>query len=127
MVDSQVLEVGVLEKDGSTALTIQVVGFAKDTSVEISGYITQDSGAFASFHETGILLEPDSEGVAELKVTVPPKELKLIPKENVRVLTWVSKVWPSMLIETTPTEEFQAAWKIPSNWSGVTNRPGVIR
>ena len=115
MPNSQVPKVG-LKQDGSIVLTVQVVGWTEGKSVEISGYVTQDAGVYVSFHDIRTIPEADPEGVAKLEVTVPSEALKLIPRENVRVLTWVSEVWPSVLIEDTPTGEFLAAWKIQDAW-----------
>ena len=112
MVNSEVSRVERRDDD-TTALTIQVVGFAKGKSVEISGYISQDSGAHASFQDTQKI---PVAGVAELEVTLPPNKLTLTPKEDVRVLTWVSEVWPSVLIEDATNGKVKAAWKIKPGW-----------
>jgi len=112
MVDSQVPKVE-LKLDGSTVLTVQVVGFAESKSVDISGYVTQNSGAYAAFHVTRDLPKPDDQGVAEVEVTLSSTELELAETEPVTIVTWVSEVWPSMLIEDTPAStDFKAAWKI---------------
>ena len=111
MVNSQVPKVE-LKLDGSTVLTVRVVGFAESKSVDISGYVTQNSGAYAAFKVTEDLPKPDEAGVAEVEVTLSSAELELAEAEPVTIVTWVSEVWPSMLIEDTPTSPDKAAWKI---------------
>jgi len=118
MVNSQVPKVE-LKLDGSTVLTVRVVGFAESKSVDISGYVTQNSGAYAAFHITQDLPKPDDEGVAEVEVTLSSTELELEEAEPVTIVTWVSEVWPSMLIEDTPTSpDLKAAWKIDEAATG---------
>jgi hypothetical protein len=110
-VHSQVPKVEVKNDDDNIVLTVQVVGFAEGKSVEISGYVTQNSGAYASFRETREIPKANSEGAAELEVTVPWEKLKLA-EEPVTVVTWVSEVWPSILKVGTPAGGFKAAWEI---------------
>jgi hypothetical protein len=111
MVNSQVPKV-VLNVDGSIVLTVQVVGFPAGKSVEVYGYVTQPTGAFASFRGTQVIpaADPDT-GASSLTVTVPAD---LDAGQPVTVLTWVSEFWPSMLIPvaTSDTEGTKAEWAI---------------
>jgi hypothetical protein len=110
-----------LDDDGNIALTIQVVGFAKGKSVEVYGYLTQPSGAFASFRETRDIPEADpTKGASELMVTVPREKLKLEAGQPVTVLTWVSEFWPSMLkaVATSETGQIRPAWEIDRDATG---------
>jgi hypothetical protein len=114
-VNSQVTNVGVKRNDSSTVLTVQVVGFADGKSVEVYGYVTQPSGAFASFRETQDIPKADpATGASDLTVTVPAEKLQLEAGQPVTVLTWVSEFWPSMLtaVATSETGEIQTAWAI---------------
>ncbi len=116
-VNSNVPEI-VRKSDGNTVLTVKAAGFTAGKPVGVYGYVTQDSGAFATFSVNTII--PDN---AELKVSIPSGELNLEPKERVTVVTWVSEVWPSMLTaaeatasdteaETASGTEVEAVWKI---------------
>lgn len=111
MVNSQVPKV-VLNMDGNIVLTVQVVGFPAGKSVDVYGYVTQPTGAFASFRETQVTLaaDPDTDACS-LTVTVPAD---LDPGQPVTVLTWVSEFWPSTLIaaEASATGNIKAEWAI---------------
>ena len=111
MVNSQVPKVQ-LTLDGKIVLTVQVAGFAEGKSVEISGYLTQDVGVYASFHVTRDLPKPNA-GVAEVEVPLSSKELELDETKPVTVVTSVSEVWPSMLTVATSTSNgFKTEWEI---------------
>lgn len=116
MVNSEVTKVEVKRDDGSTELTVQVVGYTAGKSVDVYGYVSQPSGAFASFRETQEIRKVDSvTGTSDLTVTVTAKKLELDARQPVTVLTWVSEFWPSMLQQaaaTPETGEIQAAWVI---------------
>jgi hypothetical protein len=104
-----------LNNDGSIDLTVQVAGFAEGKSVELYGYVTQPSGAFASFRETQEIPRADpATGASYLTVTVPADQLELEAGQPVTVLTRVSEFWPSMLtaVATPETGGIQAAWAI---------------
>ena len=60
MVNSEVTKVEVKRDDGSTELTVQVVGYTAGKSVDVYGYVSQPSGAFASFRETQEIRKVDS-------------------------------------------------------------------
>jgi hypothetical protein len=97
--------------DGSIDLTVQVVGFAEGKSVDVYGYVTQPTGAFASFRETQVIPAADpATGAGSLTVTVPAE---LDPGQPVTVLTWVSEFWPSMLIAA----DAPAAANIKAEWA----------
>ena len=112
MVNSEVTKVEVKRDDGSTELTVQVVGYTAGKSVDVYGYVSQPSGAFASFRETQVIpaTDPDT-GACNLTVTVPAD---LDAGQPVTVLTWVSEFWPSMLTaaETSETANIKAEWVI---------------
>ena len=111
MVNSKVPKI-VLNFDGSIELTVQVVGFAEGKSVEVYGYVTQPTGAFASFRENQVIPAADpATGASEFPVIVPAE---LVAGQPVTVLTWVSEFWPSMLtaVATSETEKIEAEWAI---------------
>jgi hypothetical protein len=112
MVNSQVPKVEQ-RINGDTELTVQVVGFGEGKRVEVYGYITQDNGLFARFSGTKTVPAIQPDGSARFTVTVPADQMKLTAGEPVTVLTWVSDIWPSMLVpDPPPTDEFTASWKI---------------
>jgi hypothetical protein len=112
MVNSQVPKVQKA-KDGSTELTVQLVGFMTGKPVEIYGYVKQDSGPSARFRVYREVPKTDEQDSADVLVTVPAGKLDLQPNEPVTVITWVSEIWPSVLTVDKPApEEYQAAWKI---------------
>jgi hypothetical protein len=81
--------------DGSVVLTVKVVGFGAGRSVEISGYITQNSGAFAAFYDIQTVLVPDpTDDASILTVTVPRTEL--VSGEDVTVVTRVAELWSTV-------------------------------
>ena len=96
MVNSQVPKV-IINSDGDIDITVQVVGFEHGKSVEVYGYVTQDSGYFASFRETRDFVPDPTTGVAKTQVTVSSDKLKLAEGVPVTVVTSVSEIWPSML------------------------------
>ena len=98
--------------DGNIVLTVQVVGFPAGKSVDVYGYVTQPTGAFASFRETQVTSRPiPTRSACSLTVTVPAD---LDPGQPVTVLTWVSEFWPSTLIaaEASATGNIKAEWAI---------------
>ena len=104
----------VLNGDGSIDLTVRIAGFQVDYSVEVSGYATQHSGTFATFSETAKVTPANSPDAFELKVTIPKDKLaNLKVGKPITVVTWVSEVWPSVLIEDKDAAaEGIRAWKI---------------
>jgi hypothetical protein len=133
-VHSKVPNVEVNKSDGSTVLTVQVVGFAEGKSVDVYGYVTQPTGAYASFRETQDIPKADPvTGAAELTVTVPADQLTLDAEQPVTVLTWVSEFWPSMLTAaaaTSETGETKAEWAIDEaasdRWRSQPSAPGWV-
>jgi hypothetical protein len=119
MVNSEVPQV-VLNPDGSVELTVQVAGFAEGKSVEVYGYVTQNSGYFASFRENRTVPKSDGTGRARLTLLMSPEKIgspekmELKEDEPVTVVTWVSDVWPSILQTASPSVngEFRAKWAI---------------
>src|SRR5260370_8680415 len=111
MVNSEVPKVE-LNDNGDIVLTVQLVGFAEGKPVEISGYITQNSGAYISFRETRKVPKADSDGAVstatsespspqatsegvKLPVTVPSKNL-ISADEPLTLATWASEGCPSL-------------------------------
>ena len=76
----------------NTVLTVHAAGFTEGKPVEVYGFVTQDSGAYATFSKTSTI--PAS---GDVEVPIPSGQLNLKPGEPVTVVTWVSEVWPSML------------------------------
>ncbi|HKA11621.1 MAG TPA: hypothetical protein VKI99_14270 [Candidatus Dormibacteraeota bacterium] len=90
----------IRQKDnGSVVLDVLVVGFTPDQEVEISGYITQTNGTYASFNIKKKVPHPDSKEATEpptIPVEVPAIELDQ-GEEYVTVVTRVAEVWPTVL------------------------------
>jgi hypothetical protein len=102
-VNSQVPEIKLNEHD-DVEVTVQLAGFPAEKSIDVYGYITQNSGAFGGFRETRRVPAADDKGVAKITLTIPAEKLKLTAGEPVTVVTWVSEVWPSMLTPDLPNE-----------------------
>jgi len=106
VVNSQVRVVELMP-DGSVVLTVKVVGFGAGRSVEISGYITQNSGAFAAFSDIQTVPVP-SDDASFLTVTVPRTEL--VAGEDVTVVTRVAEVWSTVLRAGVAGPGTTSAW-----------------
>ena len=107
-VKSQVRAVELMP-DGSVVLTVKVVGFGAGRSVEISGYITQNSGAFAAFYSIQTVPVPDpTDDASILTVTVPRAEL--VAGEDVTVVTRVAEVWSTVLRAGVSAPGTTSAW-----------------
>jgi hypothetical protein len=115
-----------LRGDGTIVLAIELTSFRPGTPVEISGYVTQASGAFTRFYEIHHvpLASPDDPGrPAILHVEVPP--MPLAEGEDIMVITRVAEVWSTVLTSDAPEpsigtwaaslpEGTGAAWKFKS-------------
>jgi hypothetical protein len=87
--------------DGAIVLTIQLSSFSPGTPVEISGYITQASGAFARFYKVSQVPLPASpDGSADLTVSVPAT--RLAEDEDITVIARVAEVWSTVLGRDVP-------------------------
>ena len=110
-VHSQVPQV-VLTANGKTIVTGQVVGFSVGKLVEVSGYITQTSGAYVPFSRMTNVLPPGKPSDPP-QVTVTIDSMELNPEDDVMVIMRVSETWPSVLDQDDPKPSagIQAAWK----------------
>ena len=112
-----------LNDDNSVDLVVQIVGFAPGSWAEISGYITQSTGAFAPFSAIEEVTGPVSaDGTFSLTVTVRPmKELNLA--EDVEVITRVTEVqiWPTML-GRAEEQGIKATWLAKDDTPALTGR-----
>ena len=123
-VHSQVPQV-VLTTNGKTMVTGQVVGFSVGKLVEVSGYITQTSGAYVPFSCMTNVLPPGNPGDPP-QVTVTIDSMELNQEDDVMVIMRVSETWPSVLDKdaANPSAGIQAAWK-PKALGGKTWSPDV--
>src|SRR5215831_702191 len=83
-----------LMDDGAIALTVQLSNFSPGTPVEITGYVTQPSGAFARFYEVSRVPFPDPaspDSLVQLMVPVPATQLA--GDEDITVIARVAEVW----------------------------------
>src|SRR5215472_9315387 len=124
MISSQVAEVQIKD-NGTIVLTIQVTGITPGRSVEISGNITQSSGASAPFYQISTVPAPvDSGGPAELTVIVPPTELA--KDEDVTVIMRVAESWAvTVLGSDQPGQSVGPSAASP--WAGIKGVAGPER
>ena len=125
MVNSQVPKV-IINDANNIEITVRVGGLMQAKSLEVSGYITQNTGdtaAFASFRESHDF-QPDSTGAAEVQVIVTSDQLRLTVGEPLTVITSASEIWPSMLpADPDPNTSggFKPSWTIDdqltSHWA----------
>jgi hypothetical protein len=91
-VHSQVTKVN--QRDDSTIqIHVQTNNFTPGRAVEVSGYLTQGSGAYVTFNVTKHVPLDPTETV--LHVELPAMDLNA--GEDVTVLTRVTEVWPTVL------------------------------
>jgi hypothetical protein len=116
-----------LKADGSVVLTVHVFSFGAGRSVEISGYITQNSGAFAPFSTNQSVPAPVA-GVSSVTVNVPAMGLN--PGEDVEVITRVAEaqIWPTVLRAEVAEQNVKATWRskndIPAVHEQLESRSG---
>jgi hypothetical protein len=111
-----------LNDDDSVALVVQLVGFGSGSWADISGYITQENGAFAPF--SALQEVPNAvDGVSSLTVNVP--KMGLVPGPDVQVITRVTEVqlWPTALEAGVAESGVKASWQAKSdNSAPASNR-----
>ncbi len=84
--------------DGQIVLTVQVDEFPIGVSVEISGYATQNGGAFATFYDINSVTE-NSDGTAAIYVKARPVQ-PFKKGDPVTVVLRVARVWATVLTES---------------------------
>ena len=91
---------GVTLKGGQIVLTVQLDEYLAGQPVEISGYATQNSGAFANFY--GIqTVGANPDGTVVMYVEATP-EKAFIAGEDVTVSLRAAKVWVTVLSGISP-------------------------
>jgi hypothetical protein len=103
-----------LNDDDSVVLVVQLVGFGSGSWADISGYITQENGAFAPFSALQEVPDPVN-GVSSLTVNVP--KMGLVPGDDVNVITRVTevKLWPTALEAGVAGSGVKASWQAKSD------------
>jgi hypothetical protein len=103
-------------KDGKLLLDVRVDDYGKDVNVAISGEVSQDNEAFATFHQ--ILstndAKPDATGYPCLTVTATPVDADKFDKGfyggmPVSVVARVARVWLTVL-STDTSDPGVKAW-----------------
>jgi hypothetical protein len=126
-----------LSDDGSkVSLTVRVVGFDDGTSVEVSGYATQENGAIATFYKVAEI-SVNNDGSADIQVPdvdVIPAAQKgngFVAENPIMAVARAAEVWITKLVKdnTVPVgaapawnsdeQTFHSAWKSgpPGGWS----------
>jgi hypothetical protein len=91
---------GVTFKGGQIVLTVQLDEYLAGQPVEISGYATQNSGAFANFYGIQTVgANPDGTVVMYVKAT---PEKAFMAGEDVTVSLRAAKVWVTVLSGISP-------------------------
>jgi len=103
-----------LNDDDSIVLVVQLVGFGSGSWADISGYITQENGAFAPFSALQEVPDP-VDGVSSMTVNVP--KMGLVPGDDVNVITRVTevKLWPTALEAAMAGSGVKASWQAKSD------------
>lgn len=84
-------------KDGQIVLTVEFDAFMADQSFEISGYATQNGGAFANFYDVQVPKEAEDGTVVAYVKAAPLQEFK--NNENVTVVLRAARVWVTVLTQ----------------------------
>lgn len=120
MVNSHISKV-VLTPAGKIIVTGAVVGFGVGKRVEVSGYMTQASGAYIPFsYMTDVVPAANPGDPPQVTVTIDSASLN--EDDDVTVVMRVSEAWPTVLDRDKPDPEvgIRAAWKPKSgltlNW-----------
>ena len=89
-----------IDNDGTLQVSIEVDAFMPGESVEISGYVTQNHGAFATINKYQTIYKKLDE-IVNLTVTATPIEGSnpFQQGHDVTVFLWASKVWVTVLGE----------------------------
>jgi hypothetical protein len=135
-VKSNVPTVNLLS-DNSVVLNVRFDGFTADEPVEISGYVTQDTGAYSAFYyETKVpgdhlqTQEADAsqtQYTAEVPVTIDPIA-NLNQENDLVIVAKVAKVWPTVLASGPPDQpETKAALgkRVVKTWKAKDPPKGV--
>jgi heme peroxidase len=124
---SQVPKV-VLTATGKIIVTGEVYGFGIGKRVEVSGYITQNNGAYIPFSYMAEVMPPVDGDLPYVTAEIDSAELD--HQKDITVVMKVSETWPSVLVSAgpDPTIGIQAAWKTKNgltfNYWGTAN-PGT--
>ena len=98
-----------LNDDGTVDLYVSVYGYDAGTPVEISGSITQASGAVGAFYAIQEIPWVDLNESVLLKFTVPISPGRLAMGEAVTAIVRVTDTWITTLNPTTSAES--SSWK----------------
>lgn len=98
-----------LNDDGTVELYVSVYGYDEGTPVEISGYITQVSGAVGHFYAVQEIPQVDPAESVLLKLTVPISPGQLAMGEAVTAIVRVTDAWITTLNPTASAES--SSWK----------------
>jgi hypothetical protein len=113
---SQVIRINQRDDD-TIAVHVQTANFTPGQEVQVSGYLTQGSGAYIPFNFTKHIPLDPTEPV--MHVELPATSLNA--EEDVTVVTWVTEVWPTILGQEINPEYvgkgLKAAWT-PKDYSG---------
>jgi hypothetical protein len=85
-----------LKSDGSIVIVVNVSEFVPGESVEITGYVTQAGGAFATFYDVQIIPAPDFDGTSQLTVSAVTSE-EFTRGKDITVVSRVTKSWVTIL------------------------------
>ena len=111
-VHSQVIRIN--QRDDSTVqIHVQTNNFTPGRAVEVSGYLTQGSGAYVTFNVTKHVSLDPTETV--LHVELPAMELNT--GEDVTVVTRVAEVWPTVLGQAAASAEEYIATGLKAAWT----------
>lgn len=104
-----------LNDNDSVVLVVEVAGFDSGNWAEISGYITQENGAYAPFSAIQKPSPAPVGGTPTVTVHVPP--MGLVPGEDVKVITRVAEVqiWPTVLGAGVAEQNVKATWQAKDN------------
>jgi hypothetical protein len=111
-----------LNVNDSVVLIVEVGDFGPGNWAEISGYITQESGAFTPFSAVQKVTLA-SDGTPIVTVNVP--SMGLVPGEDLRVITRVAEVqaWPTVLGAGVAEKDVQATWLAKDTNPGPASHP----
>ena len=84
-------------------LTVKIEGFTTGESVELSGYATQDGGAFAVFNDLQVVPAPNPDNTIIIYVTALSSQ-NFKKGHDVTVVLRAARVWATVLGEPEPEQ-----------------------
>lgn len=85
-------------KDNQIVLTVKIEGFNSGETIELSGYATQDGGAFAVFNDLQTVPEPNR-GNKILMYVTSLSSRGFVEGDAVTVVFRAARVWTTVLAE----------------------------